>query len=100
MINLKIKNIKRRKLITKYENSKYILNLIYSNKNFNNSIQSNLVQFKNKNIPINSCSIKLTKRCILTNNNKILNSHFSISRSVFLKFARLNLIFGVKKNYG
>lgn len=99
MKNLKIKDIKKRKLVSQYENSKFIMNLISSDHNLESSIQSNLSLLKNSRSSKNSCAIKLTKRCIVTNNNKILNSQFKISRSIFLKFARLNLIFGLKKNY-
>ena len=97
MINLKFKDIKKRKLVTQYENSKFIMHLIHSNKNFKSSIQSNLSQFKNRNISKNSCVVRLTKRCVISNNNKTIHSQFKLSRSIFLKFARLNLIFGLRK---
>jgi len=99
MINLKLKDIKKRKIISKYENSKLIFNLINSNNNFEFLIQYNLAQFKNKKISRNTCVARLSKRCVLTNNNKILNSHFKLSRYMFLKFARFNSIFGLKKSY-
>jgi len=98
MINLKFKDSQKRKLFKKFEHSKYIYNLIESNISFPFFIYLNVIQLKKINVPQNSCFIRLTKRCVLTNKNKILNNYFKLSRQSFLKFARFNLIFGIKKN--
>lgn len=98
MLKIKFKDCQKRQLVKKLEYSKYIYTLLKSNFNFSLFISLNLIQLKKNNISKNSCYIRIAKRCVLTNNNKILNKYFKISRHFFRKFARFNLIFGIKKN--
>lgn len=98
MIKLKFTNLKKRQLIKQFESYKYTYNLIESNLNFSFFLYLNLIQLKKLYLPINSCDIRVTKRCVYTNNNKIFNKYYKLSRQSFRKFARFNLIFGINKN--
>ena len=99
MIKLKFKDIKKRKLVKNYEHLKFVLKLIDTNIHFDFLMQCNLTHFKYRNTPKDSSSVRLSKRCVLSNNKTLLNKHFKLSRSVFLKFARFNSIYGLKKFY-
>jgi ribosomal protein S14 len=96
---LKLREIKKRQLVKNYENSKYVFKLIESNLNIKLLIQYNLILIKNLNVPKNSCVTRLRQRCLLTHNKTTLNKYFKLSRHMFLKYARFNFFFGLKKFY-
>ena len=95
---LKVKNKKIRATIRKFEHKKFILKIVNMNKFLALAIKYNLLSIKLK-IKKNNSHVRITKRCILSNKKAIINKKFRISRYMFLKFARLNLIHGLKKNY-
>lgn len=95
---LKVKNKKIRATIQKFEHKKFILKTVNMNNYLASAIKYNLL-YKKLKIKQNSSSVRLSKRCVLSNKKAIINKKFRISRYMFLKFARLNIIHGLKKNY-
>lgn len=94
---LKVKNKKIRKEIKKSEQKKLIIKLAELNNYITLPIKNNLLHHKSS-LKKNSSFIRSTKRCILSNKKTIFNKKFRISRFMFLKYARLNILYGIKKN--
>ena len=86
---------KKRSLISKSENKRYILKNLYKSVKINKTVKwnSNLKLFyetKNSN--------QYVSRCIFSGQKKKINNLFHVSRSFFLKFARNGFINGIKKS--
>lgn len=94
---LKFKDKKKRQFVKNNENLKFVFKLIQLNTNIKLLIHYNLAIIKNSNISKNSCVIRLKSRCLLTNKKTTFNKHFKLSRHMFLKYARFNYFFGLKK---
>lgn len=94
-LKVKIKN--KKKLVLKFEHKKLIYKLLKFNKFLNSEVKFNIFN-ENCFLPINSSKIRLTKRCIITNNKKIFNKNFRISRFLFFKYARLSYLYGLQKD--
>lgn len=86
MLNLKIRDIKKRKNFKKFEKKKKILKALIYNKSINKK-EKKIIFSKFYNIPINSSKIRIKKRCILTNRPKGILSFFKISRIKFRELA-------------
>nr|QYC61984.1 ribosomal protein S14 [Guinardia striata] len=91
------KDKKRRLLVYKYENQKFILNHLYSNMHLLPSIRLNAA-LKLFNCSSNSFKDKTVSRCIFTYRKSKIHKNFKFSRLFFLKTARLGLISGLKKS--
>lgn len=99
MKKLKIKNIKKRQLFKFYELPIFIKKLTLKNQILNNDklVGLNLKLFK-YNVSKNSRS-KITNRCIFSNKKTNVHKFFTVSRSIFRKLARFNLVYGLHKIY-
>ena len=95
---LKIKNIKNRFWVKTFEKKKLVYKIVKFSKIVNIEIKKNS-EYEHLYLSKKTSSVRLTKRCILTNKKSIFNKNIRISRFMFLKYARLNLIYGIKKNF-
>lgn len=96
MKKLNQKDKKRRDLVVKNENLKFILKSIIKNKNFYSTIKWNAI-LKLSNISKNSSKVKISNRCILTGRKKSIVKKLKFSRISFLKYGRLGQISGLRK---
>ena len=93
---LNIKDKKIRKVIKNLEQNRFILKTISKNANLFYLTRWKAF-FKLKNLAKNSSRTRMTNRCIISGRKKRLTKILNVSRLVFLNFARLTEISGVKK---
>jgi small subunit ribosomal protein S14 len=96
MKNLNIKNKRIRKAIKKQEQNRFILKTISDNSNLFYLTRWKAF-FKLRNLTKNSSKTRMTNRCIVSGRKKRLTKILNVSRLVFLNFARLTEISGIKK---
>jgi ribosomal protein S14 len=100
MLSKKIKDIKIRKLFLKKESIKKINKFLFVHLSSKNQ-KENVNCFDKNLLKLNS-SLRVSKtliknRCILTNRNKGVNKHFSISRIVMRDLSQFGLLPGFNK---
>ena len=95
---LRIKNKKIRQMIKKSEHQKLVHKLIKVTDYLNFTIKQNSL-YHRLTRKKRSSFVKISRRCILSNKKTIFNKKFRISRFMFLRFARLNILHGIRKNY-
>lgn len=93
---LKTKNVKLRRSIYKFEHLQFINKLINVNNYVSFFIKRN-INTQSLKIRKQYSFVKVSKRCVVTNKQKIFNKYLNISRLNFLKYARFNHIYGLKK---
>lgn len=90
------REIKRRKLVSKYQNKRAELKKkIRITNNFAEQIE---LQKKLQLLPRNSCCTRLRNRCWLTGRSRGYYRHFGLSRHVLREMAHECLLPGVKKS--
>lgn len=89
-------NKKNRMLFKNTETNKYIVKSISKNIHLKTSLVWNSNFFIFKNFYKDSITL-LNNCCIFTGKSVSLNLKYKISRMCFLKFSRLNSIYGFKK---
>jgi len=92
-----IKDLKKRKVVKKFENKKIVLKSLILNNNFKNFISWNAYTLL-ISLPKNSSKTRIVKRCIFTGKKSCVNKNFKLSRFFFLKFARFCFIPGLNKS--
>lgn len=97
MKTLNIKSKKVRRFIKKTEQNRFILKTILKNTNLFHLTRWKAC-FKLQNLPKTSSKTLITNRCIISRRKKRLNKIINVSRLVFLNFARLTEICGIKKS--
>ena len=93
---LNIKNKKMREVIKKLEQRRFILKTISKNTNLFYLTRWKAF-FKLRSLPKASSKTLITNRCIITRRKKRLTKVLNVSRLVFLNFARLAEISGIRK---
>jgi small subunit ribosomal protein S14 len=93
---LNIKNKRIRKVIKKLEQNRFILKTISSNSNLFYLTRWKAF-FQLRNLTKNSSTTRMTNRCIISGRKKRLSKILNVSRLVFLNFARLTEISGIRK---
>ncbi len=93
---LSFKNKRNRQEIKKHERDRFILKTILKNTNLFYLTRWKAF-FKLKNIQKISSKTSVTNRCILSKRKKRLNKMLNVSRLVFLNFARIAEVNGIKK---
>lgn len=94
-----IKNKQARAAVQKLEQRRFILKTIIKNTNLFYLTRWKAF-FKLRSLPKISSKTLITNRCIVSSRRKRLNKIINVSRLVFLSFARLAEINGVKKYVG
>lgn len=90
------KEIKKNKLINKYQNKR--LEIKEQIKNTNSFEQKIYLQQQLQNLPRNSSKIRLRNRCWLTGRSRGYYRHFGISRHVLRELSHRCLLPGVRKS--
>ncbi len=93
---LNIKSKKVRQIKKKMEQHRFILKTILKNTNLFYLTRWKAF-FKLRNLPKNSSKTLINNRCIISKRKKRLTKILNVSRLVFLNFARLTEISGIKK---
>lgn len=91
------KDKKIRNKIKKLEKKKFILKTISNNTHLSNLIRFNAFYNLNK-LPNISSKTYISNRCVNTVNKKKFNKLTHFSRMIFLKLARNNKIYSLKKS--
>ena len=91
------KDNKKRINNSKFETKSKILKSLTKNHNLTNSSRWNASLILT-DLPVKLNKTSLTNRCILTFRKSSFKQLYSVSRLVFLKLARKNKIYGLKKN--
>lgn len=86
-----------RNILYKYETKRFVLKNIIKNQNLSLTIRWKAL-LKLSKILKQSSSIYNINRCIFTGRKKRINSFYSFSRIMFLKFARFGYFNGLKKS--
>lgn len=97
MKKLARKDKKKRINNSKIELKSKIFKSLTKNFNLTNNVRWNAT-LKLTDFPVKLNKISLNNRCILTFRRASFKQLYSISRLVFLKLSRENIIYGVKKN--
>jgi ribosomal protein S14 len=93
---LSIKNKKMRQAIKNLEQSRFVLKTISKNTNLFYLTRWKAF-FKLRTLPKTSSKTLITNRCIISRRKKRLTKILNVSRLVFLNFARLAEISGIRK---
>lgn len=90
------KNKKTRKTFKNFEHLKLINKIIKVNNDFILPLKRNS-SYYNSILPKKSTYVKIYKLCLFSNKHKTFNKYLNISRINYLKYARSNMIYGLKK---
>lgn len=97
MIKIYSKDFKKRKIVKQFELEHFVLKQIYFNSNYMKLLKWNAVD-KLIKLPKKSSKTLMSNRCIKTINRKVFHKFSNLSRTVFLKLAKLGQISGLKKS--
>ena len=97
MINLLIRDKKKRKLISKYEHRKLNLKKIITNFKLPTALRWE-ASLELSSLPRNSSKTRSKNRCIVTNRGKAIHRHFKISRIILRQLGLSGNISGLKKS--
>lgn len=93
-----ISDIKKRKLVLKYENKRIILKSILKNSNILKTTRWNANLLLTESCYTNTTKTRLVNRCVFTGRKGKFRQSFRFSRLVFLNLARNGLIYGICKS--
>ena len=86
-----------RNILYKYETKRFVLKNIIKNNNLSITVRWKAL-LKLSKILKNSSSTYYVNRCVFTGRKKRINSFYSFSRIMFLKFTRFGYLNGLKKS--
>lgn len=92
-----IRDIKRRKLVDKYEIKRLFLKSLVMNENLSNDVRTK-AQLKLSQLPANSSKTRVNSKCVLTNRSKSVYKLFKLSRIMVRQLSHKGLIPGVTKS--
>jgi len=97
MINLLLRDKKRRSIVSKYEYKKLSCKKIITNSEIPLNIRQE-IYFKFSNLPKNSSSTRIKNRCIFTNRARAVLRNFQVSRLVLRQLGSSGEISGLIKS--
>lgn len=96
MSNRNIQDLKRRRLVQKYELLRKQLKSIFYNTSLPEEVRRE-AQIKLDNLPKNSSAVRVRNRCIYTGRGRAVYQDFKMSRITFRELGSNGLIPGIKK---
>ena len=91
------RDLKRRKLVAKYDKKRMALKKILSDKTISSEMRL-IAQEALEKLPRNSSPVRLTNRCMLTGRPRAVSRYFGISRIKMCELALQGKLPGVSKS--